>query len=74
MKNLLKIFLLISFLLCNFMAIAKQPGDDDGEGGLEGGDQVPASINGRLVLLAIVGVCYAFYFFKRRAHLCSKKY
>jgi hypothetical protein len=72
MKNLLKLFLLIYFLLCNFIAIAQGPGDGAGAGDLEGGDAAPAPIDGRLVLLAIAGVCFAFYFYKKQAHLCSK--
>jgi hypothetical protein len=77
MKNLLKLILLISFLLCNFIAIAQGPGDDDGQGGngLEGGDPGPAAqIDSQLMLLAVVGVCYAFYFYRIQIKLNSKKH
>lgn len=68
MKNLVKLFLLSSVLLCNLIAFA-QPGDEDdfGGGGLEGGDPGPsaAPINSKLILLAIAGVCFVIYYFRK---------
>ena len=62
MKNLLKFYLLTFVLLSDFVAFA-QPGDDDGGGGLEGGDPLPAPINSKLFLLAIAGICFVIYTF-----------
>ena len=65
MKKLLKFYLLSFILLSDFMAFA-QPGDDDGSpGGLEGGDPQPAPINSKILFLAIVGVLYVIYTFRK---------
>lgn len=51
--------------MSNFIAFA-QPGDDDGSGGLEDtSDPQPADINGKLILLLILGVVFAFYYFRK---------
>lgn len=63
MKKLLKFYLLSFILLSDFMAFA-QPGDDDG-GGLEGGDPEPAPINSKLILLAITGILFVIYTFRK---------
>ena len=64
MKKLLKFYLLTFVLLSDFVAFA-QPGDDDGGGGLEGGDPLPAPINSKMFLLAIAGVCFVVYTFSK---------
>jgi hypothetical protein len=64
MKNLLKFYLLTFILLSDFVAFA-QPGDDDGGGGLEGGDPEPAPINGKLILLAVTGILFVMYTFRK---------
>lgn len=65
MKKLLKFYLLSFILLSDFMAFA-QPGDDDGGGGgLEGGDPQPAPINSKLILLAIIGILFVMYTFRK---------
>ena len=66
MKNLLKFCLISFFMMSNIMVFA-QPGNGDGGGGtgLEGGDPSPAPINSKLILLAISGVIYALYKFKK---------
>jgi hypothetical protein len=66
MKKLLKLYLLSFILLSDFVAFA-QPGDDDGGGGggLEGGDPQPAPINGKIILLAIAGVLFVIYTFRK---------
>ncbi|WP_293871623.1 hypothetical protein [Flavobacterium sp.] len=51
-------------LLSDFVTFA-QPGSDDGGGGLEGTDPAPAPINSKLVLLAITGVCFVLYTFRK---------
>ncbi|MEK8180981.1 hypothetical protein WMW71_11580 [Flavobacterium buctense] len=68
MKNIFKFYILSVILLSDFTMFA-QPGDDDGGGGLEGGDPAPAPINSKLILLLIVGLSFAFYKLK----LNSKK-
>ena len=63
-KNILQSFLLLSFLFLDFVAFA-QPGDlsDDG---LETDDDAPvASINGKLIWLAILGIAFAYYTYKK---------
>lgn len=66
MRNLYKFYLLTFFLLSDFVAFA-QPGDDDGGGGggLEGGDPEPAPINSKLILLAITGILFVMYTFRK---------
>jgi hypothetical protein len=64
MRNLLKFYLLSFLVLSDFIAFA-QPGDDDGGGGLEGGDPEPAPINSKLLLLAITGILFAVYSFRK---------
>jgi len=63
-NNLFKIYILSFFLLVDFVTFA-QPGDDDGSGGLEGNDPPPAPINGKLIWLAVLGILFAFYSFKK---------
>lgn len=64
MKKLLKFYLLSIILLSDFAAFA-QPGNDDGGGGLEGGDPLPAPINSKIILLAIAGVYLVIYTFSK---------
>jgi len=63
-QNLTKLYFLTFFLLIDFVAFA-QPGDDDQNGDLEGNDPAPAPINGKLIWLAIVGILFAYYAFRR---------
>lgn len=66
MKNIYKFYLLTFVLLSDFVVFA-QPGDDDGGGGggLEGGDPAPAPINSKLIVLAIVGILFVMYTFRK---------
>ena len=66
MKKLLKFYLLSLVLLSDFVTFA-QPGDDDGGGGggLEGGDPEPAPINGKLIVLAVLGLLFVLYTFRK---------
>jgi hypothetical protein len=66
MKKLLKFYLLSFVLLSDFLTYA-QPGDTDGggPGGLEGGDPEPAPINSKLILLAIAGILFVIYTFRK---------
>lgn len=66
MKNsIFKLYLLAFLLAGDFYAFA-QPGSDDPDGGLEGDDDPPTSINAKLIYLAIIGVAFAFYYFQKR--------
>ncbi len=64
-NNFFKAYILIFFLLVDFISFA-QPGDDDGGGGLEGNDPPPTPINGKLILLGILATVFAFYTFQKR--------
>ena len=65
MKKLIKFYLLAFVLFSNFVVFAQGPGEDDGSGGLGGGDPVPvAPINGKLMVLAILGILYVIYTFR----------
>ncbi|WP_298116187.1 hypothetical protein [Flavobacterium sp.] len=65
MKSIFKFCFLSFMLLSNFIAFA-QPGDDDGSGGLEDtSDPQPADINGKLILLLILGIVFAFYIIRK---------
>lgn len=64
MKKLFKYYLLSFILLSDFVTYA-QPGSDDGGGGLEGGDPQPAPINGKLILLAISGLLFVLYTYRK---------
>ena len=64
MRKLFKFYLLTFILFSDFVAFA-QPGDDDGTGGLEGGDPQPAPINSKLILLGITGIMFVMYTFRK---------
>ena len=64
MKNYSKLYLFTFLILTDFMLYA-QPGDDDGNGDLEGGDPPAAPINSKLILLLIIGLVFAFYSIKK---------
>ncbi|WP_445454034.1 hypothetical protein [Flavobacterium sp. 25HG05S-40] len=64
MKKFSKFYLWSVILFTDFMAFA-QPGDDDGGGGVEGGDPEPAPINSKLILLAITGILFVMYTFRK---------
>lgn len=49
----------------DFVAFAQGPGDDTGDGTLEGDDLPAASINGKLVWLAILGLAFAYYTYRK---------
>jgi hypothetical protein len=64
-NNIFKLYILAFFLLADFISFA-QPGQDQPGGGLEGDDPPPAPINGKLILLAIAAILFAFYTIKNR--------
>ena len=64
-------FLVIFFLLVDFIAFAQPPGDGSEDGGLEGNDPPPAPINGQLIWLGILAIVFAYYNIKRYRRLAS---
>ncbi len=67
MKNSLNLYFVTFLLLVSdFVAFAQTgPNDDDGGGGVETGDPEPAPINSKLILLAVAGVLFAIYTFRK---------
>ena len=65
MKKLIKFYILAFVLFSDFVVIAQAPGDGDGGGGFEGDDPVPAPINGQLIVLAILGISFAIYTYRK---------
>ncbi len=63
-KKVLSLYILIFVFLSDFVMYA-QPGDDDGNGDLEGDDPAPAPINSKLIILALAGILFAIYTFRR---------
>ena len=65
MKNNLKFYFVTLFLLgSNFVSFA-QLGEDDEGGGLEGDDTPSASIDGDIAYLAIIGILFVFYIYRK---------
>ena len=68
MKNVYKYYLLSLVLLSDFVVFA-QPGDGDGGsgggGGLDGTDPAPSPINSKLIVLAIMGILFAMYTYRK---------
>ena len=62
MKNLFRIYLLLFFLLSDFVVFA-QPGDDNEnpEDPEDPGDTQPLPINSKLIWLALLGVLFVYY-------------
>ena len=58
-------FYIFTFLLLSDFIMFAQPGDDDNNGDLEGGDPAPAPINSKLILLLLAGVLFAIYTIRR---------
>lgn len=64
--NLLRIYLLTVFLLSDFLLFAQDtPADNSDTGNLEGNDAPQAPINGKLIWLAVAGLLFAIYTFRR---------
>lgn len=66
MKNSFFKTIILGFFLLSDLVLFAQPGDDDGSGGLEGGDTPPAPIDGKLIWLGIIAILFAFYILKRK--------
>lgn len=65
MKKLIKFYILAFVLFSDIVVIAQAPGDGDGGGGFEGNDPVPAPINGQLMVLAILGISFVIYTYRK---------
>ena len=66
MKNtLLKIYSTLFCLFSNFLLFAIPPGDENNTGDLENPEAPAAPINGKLFVLAIAGIIFAYYTFKK---------
>ena len=66
MKKFYKFYILTFVLLSNFVVFAQgEPGSDDGTGGLEGGDPPPSPINSKLIFLAILGIVFVVYTYRK---------
>jgi hypothetical protein len=63
MKKAINTLLIFSFLIVFNTIIFAQPGDDDGQDGIEGEDPITAPINTNLSLLFIGGLVVALYAF-----------
>lgn len=64
-NTLLKIYCTIFCLFSNFLLFAIPPGDESNTGDLENTDAPAAPINGKLFVLAIAGIIFAYYTFKK---------
>lgn len=54
-------FCLFSFVLLSDFVVFAQPNDEEDGGDLEGGDPAPAPINGKIIVLLLFGLIFAFY-------------
>jgi len=66
MKNLYKFYLLAFVLFSDFIVYAQE--DDPGGGGGPdegGGDPQPAPINTKLILLAVMGILFVIYTYRK---------
>jgi hypothetical protein len=66
-KNFFNYYIFATVMLYDFLSFAQAgPNDDDedGEGGVESGDELPVPINGKLLWLAILGILFAIYIYK----------
>ena len=66
MKNtLLKTYSTLFSLFSSFLLFAIPPGDENDTGDLETVDAPAAPINSKLFLLALAGIIFAYYTFKK---------
>ena len=64
-KTLLKTYSTLFCLFSSFLLFASPPGDENDTGDLETVDAPAAPINGKLFVLAIAGIIFAYYTFKK---------
>ena len=61
--SIFKTYIFCFVLLSDFVMFAQFPTEDE-EGDLQGDDEPAATINGKMIWLAIAGILFAFYRFK----------
>lgn len=64
-KNLLTLYITAVVLFSDFIMFAGPGAGSDGEPPLEGEDAPAAPINGKLLWLALAGILFAVYAYKR---------
>lgn len=64
-KKVFSAFVLATFFLMDFAVFASPGSGGDGSGGTEGEDDPPLPINGKLIYLAIAGVLFASWMYRR---------
>ena len=64
MKKLMK-FYILAFVLFSDFAMFSQPGTETEVGGLEDSDPQPAPINSKLMVLAILGIAFVIYTYRK---------
>ena len=69
--KLVHFYILTFFLFSDFVMFAQGgPGDNSGDGDLEGDDDPPAAgVSSKLIYLAIIGILYAVYTYRRNRKL-----
>ncbi|MXN90136.1 hypothetical protein GR160_02765 [Flavobacterium sp. Sd200] len=66
MKNSLLKWYMLAFMLVSNLVVFAQPGSGgQGPGGPEGGDEDDVSLNGKIFLLGISGIIFAYMYYKR---------
>jgi len=71
----LKIYLYATVMLGDFLMFAQDPGTDlEDENGEIDGSVEDAPINGKLIWLAIAGIFFSFYYFKKMQISSNEKY
>lgn len=68
--KLVHFYILTFFLFSDFVIFAQGgPGDDTEGGDLEGDDLPPAGISSKLIYLALVGILFAVYTYRKNRKL-----
>lgn len=65
-KLFLNLYVFIFLIVSDYSLFAQAPGDTEPGGDLEGGGDPVAPINGKIALLAIVAIGFAYYYFSTK--------
>lgn len=71
MKSMSKLYIVLFFLLSDFVVFAQPPTDDEGDD-LQDEDAPAMFLNRRIVWLVIAGICLAIYKFRKYNQQISK--